>query len=570
MRTSSTLLISIFLMSNLFAQFPLDTVWHPIPPDTLAQPSYLQSTYDSVYNIKITRISDAVSYGFPDGSGELLPPYAKVQAWNADMTKIVIGFTNVLNANDYTLYKNITYPGGYFNDSRWSNVDPNIRYFCYNDKFLKINIETDQIDTLHIFPGYNTTIGPWEGNISADDKYVVITNDASDKASLYDIKLDILVSSKTFPVNSFDWITITPSNDYIAVSNNNTGKVELYDLNFNYLKDLSDNQQHADFAIDANGNEVLVQVIPLSMTRLDNGQVTDLISSALVCGNFSFNPSIAGHISGRNFGLPGWALASTQISSECTNGLGYYYRTEMFAIKLDGSGTIRHYGFAHTSCTSYDTYSKASFSPDGTKVIFSSDWNIYENGSNTALAYIAESCEGGNCSLLPVELVRFEGKVINRKVKLNWLTASETNSLAYEIQRSKNSSSWKTIGSVATKGTSSEHNNYEFIDKNPLDILSYYRLKQIDIDGKFDYSKIINVNFRNEGKIEIYPNPTNGKLEIVGVEIIEIKIRDSFGRIIKEQATSSQSISISEFPTGIYFISVKTKEGVFTKRIVKQ
>ena len=392
MKINLTITIFIFFTTSVFAQYPEDTVWHPTTPDPLPQPGYLETVSDTVHNIDITRISDATAFGFPDGAGELLPPYAKVQAWNADMTKVLIGFTNVLNADDYTIYKNIraSYPSGFFNDARWSNVDPDIRYFCYGNNFLKLNIETFQVDTLHTFPGYDVTVGPWEGNISADDKYVVITNEAADKATLYDIENDEIISSKTFPANGFDWTSITPWNDYIAVSNNTTGHVELYDLDFNYLRDLTDDQQHADFAIDANGNEVFVQVIPLSMTDLETGQETDLISSALVCGNYTFNPSLAGHISGRNFNLPGWALVSTQASQECTNGLGYYSRTEMFAIKLDGSGTIRHYGHSYTSFTSYDSATKAVFSPDGTKVIFSSDWNLLGNGNGIVSAYVAE------------------------------------------------------------------------------------------------------------------------------------------------------------------------------------
>ena len=387
------LLFSIILFSvGTFAQFPTDTVWKPALPEVLEQPNYLETVTEVGRHINFTKISDAEAYGFPDGSGELLPPYAKGQAWNADMSKVFIGYTNVLNGSDYSIYKSISgaYPGGYYNDARWSNVNPDIRYFCWNDNFLKINIETEEIDTLETFPGYSATVGPWEGNISADDKYVVITDWDTGEASLYDIELDVIVSTKTFAASSFDWISITPSGDYIAVSNNATGHLELYDLDFNYLRDLREDQQHGDFAVDANGDEVFVQVIPLSMTRLSDNHFTDLISDAEVCGNYHFNPNIAGHISGRNFDLPGWALVSTPVTACFGGGEGYYYATEMFAIKLDGSGTIRHYGHAHTSCTTYDSYSKATFSPDGTKVIFSSDWNLLGEGSDNALTYVAE------------------------------------------------------------------------------------------------------------------------------------------------------------------------------------
>jgi hypothetical protein len=382
--------LNLLFFSSLFAQYPPNTVWLPVMPDELPEPAYLESVTDTNYDISFTRISDSDAFGFPVGAGELMPPYAKIQAWNADMSKIAIGFTNILNAGDYSLYKNITdaYPSGFFTDGRWSNVNPEIRYFCDDDQFLKINIESEEVTLLHTFPGYMTTIGPWEGNISADDKYVVITNEASDKAILYDIELDDEISFKNFATPGFDWVSITPSGDYIAVSNNLTQNIELYDLDFNFLRVLTNGQEHADFAVDTAGNEVLVQVIPLSMTRLSDGVSIDLLTDAEVCGNYHYDPWIAGHISGRNFNQPGWALVSTQIH-ECSNGLGWNYITEMFAIKLDGSGTIKHFGHARTTCTSYDSYSKATISPDGTKVIFGSDWNLDGNGNSDVYAYVA-------------------------------------------------------------------------------------------------------------------------------------------------------------------------------------
>ena len=392
------IILMLFYGISIFAQFPPDTIWEPQAPDTLPMPGYLQTVHDADRNIDIKRISDTLAFNVPPGAGALLPQYAKIQSWNADMSKILVGFTHILNAGDYTIYKDIdnTYPGGYFNDGRWSNINPDIRYFCYGDNFLKINIETEEIDTLQNFPGYYATIGPYEGNISADDKYVVITSDttiqgytSSNRATLYDIELDTVLASRHFPGWGFDWASITPSGDYIAVSNYETDHTELYDLDFNFVKVLTDNTEHADFAVDSDGNEVIVQVIPLSMTRLSDNHFTDLITDASLCGWPHENPNIAGHVSGRNFGLPGWAYVSAQIQ-ECGNGNGFYYDTEIFAVKLDGSGTIRHFGHTRSSFTSYDSYSKASVSPDGTKMIYCSDWSLYPNPDNTAYAYVSE------------------------------------------------------------------------------------------------------------------------------------------------------------------------------------
>ena len=380
-----TLIVFLVLAGNAFSQYPPDTVWHPLLPPEVPQPAYLQAWHDTIDDVNVVCVSDSAAFGYANGTGELLPPYSKVQAWNSDMSKVAVGFNNILNGSDYTYFKSLygLIPAGGFNDGRWSHTNPNIRYFCNHNSFYKIDIITEQVVNLHSFNVVEARIGPYEGNISANDQYAVVTNAIGTKAFLYDIILDSIISSHTF--TSFDWASITPWSDYIAVSNNTTGVVELYDLDFNFVKNLSNNQEHADFAIDANGKKVLVQVSPLSMVRLDSGLVTDLITSALVCGNFSFNPHIGGHISGRNLDMPGWALVSTGLSDTCTNGLGHYYATEIFAIKLDGSGTIRRYGHSHSKFVSV-----ASFSPDGTKVMFTSNWNLHGHNDNNSLAYVVE------------------------------------------------------------------------------------------------------------------------------------------------------------------------------------
>ncbi len=375
----SFFIIAIATQIFLLAQensFPPETTWAAEIPISLQKPIYLQTIHEPKHEIDYTCISNATVFGVSSGSNALRHHYAKDQAWNVDMSKIILGENYLINANDYSFDKKLI---GSYSDSRWSNVDSKIRYFCSSNKLLKVNIETEEITLLHSFPGYNTTIGPWEGNISADDKYVVVVheeNDVGKKASLYDIELDSVLSQKDFPGAGVDWVSIVPSGNYIVASNNQTQKVEVYDLEFNFIRNIGIGTEHGDFAIDSEGNEVFVQVIPLSMSRLKDGKFTRLLQ-----------PNIGGHISGRGFANPGWALVSTDINQDDDGS--YNYVTEMFSIKLDGSGTIRHYGHSRSSCTTYENYPLASVSPDGKKIIFNSDWDLFGNGGN-ALAYIAE------------------------------------------------------------------------------------------------------------------------------------------------------------------------------------
>ncbi len=354
--------------------FPPETTWNPSPPVTLEKPKYLQTVRDPQHGVHYTCISDPTAFGVPSGSNQLLSNYPKIQAWNADMSLISLSFGMfLLDGKDYSIHK---YFSGGLSERRWSNVDPKIAYFCTGNQFKKINVETEEITTLHTFEGYKTTIGPWEGNISADDKYVVITNESGSiavDASLYDIELDSVISTKSFS-SDIDWVTITPSGNYIVLNDRDIHETRVYDLNFNYLRTVGVSSEHGDFGIDTEGNEVWIQTIPLAMARLSDGKYTRLLA-----------PDFSGHISGRGFGNPGWALVSTDID---------FNHTQLFEIKLDESGIIRHFGYARSSCTTYDNYPMGSVSPDGKKVIFNSDWKYGTGSGGNAVAFISEYKEG--------------------------------------------------------------------------------------------------------------------------------------------------------------------------------
>lgn len=392
-RIPNIIILIVFLTSTTgisFCQLPPEKPWstpvNPPHPDTLVQPNYLQTVHDTLFDVDITKISDA-SLGSTGAA--IQHQYSKIQAWNSDMSLIALGFDIIIDAHDYSHFKTISTA---LHDARWSHTNPNIRYFGDGDYYKKINVVTDVVTTLHHFPGYGTCrTGPWEGNLSYDDRYVVITSENEKDASLYDILNDEVLGVKHFS-NTFDWVSITPWGNYIAVSNNGTGQTELYDLDFNFIKTLSNYQSHADFALDSDGNQVFVEMCPIRMVRLDNLQEIDLLpatsSTEGTCGLETYNPWVCGHVSGRAF-IPGWVLISSG-HDDCNNGYnGFYHRTEIFILKLDGTGTVKKLGYTRTSNVDYLSQAKASMSPDGNKAIFTSDWNVNGNGG-ASVDYIVE------------------------------------------------------------------------------------------------------------------------------------------------------------------------------------
>lgn len=114
---------------------------------------------------------------------------------------------------------------------------------------------------------------------------------------------------------------------------------------------------------------------------------------------------------------------------------------------------------------------------------------------------------------VPVELTNFSYSVSGDDIVLKWQTATETNNRGFEVQRKLNNSEFSSIGFVEGSGTTTERKEYSYVDKNLKSGANYlYRLKQIDLNGVYNYSKIINTNGTIPGKFSLeqnYPNPFN-------------------------------------------------------------
>ena len=114
--------------------------------------------------------------------------------------------------------------------------------------------------------------------------------------------------------------------------------------------------------------------------------------------------------------------------------------------------------------------------------------------------------------LLPVELAAFTASVTDREVVLHWTTVSETNNFGFDIERSEKENEFRKIGFVEGNGTTTTAQKYSFVDENLVPGIYYYRLKQIDLDGAFEYSDAINVTVTPPKEFALaqnYPNPFN-------------------------------------------------------------
>lgn len=157
---------------------------------------------------------------------------------------------------------------------------------------------------------------------------------------------------------------------------------------------------------------------------------------------------------------------------------------------------------------------------------------------------------------LPVTLVSFDGKSESNQTKLTWKTAGEINNKGFEVERSADARTFEKIAFIDGSGDARGEQFYHFTDVNPFSI-SYYRLKQLDYDGKFEYSKVIRVK-SDAAIVKVYPNPAYDHLIVSGVtEKRPFSIVDGNGRIVLDGLIADkQQINIKNLISGRYVIRV--------------
>lgn len=174
--------------------------------------------------------------------------------------------------------------------------------------------------------------------------------------------------------------------------------------------------------------------------------------------------------------------------------------------------------------------------------------------------------------VLPVELTTFTGYNDGSINVLNWTTASELNTLKFEVEKSIDAVSFEYLGERPAAGNSNTPRSYTLNDEHPVIGNNYYRLKMIDIDGTFKYSNIITIkvlelNPTNDGIVSIYPNPTNDELNIVyqaGEEQkVNLNVFNTIGQHMMSERYDMHSglntvtIKVAHFAKGMYILNMQ-------------
>jgi hypothetical protein len=256
----------------------------------------------------------------------------------------------------------------------------------------------------------------------------------------------------------------------------------------------------------------------------------------------------------------------------------YSASTHILTVSIDGS--VAGNGFL-----SYDLGATYNFNTYFGGKTLNYTWSGGEYGANNfqtiapAGAPIFGTFGKNPCTnvVMPVSLIDFSGEMVNEAVLLNWATANETNNAKFVIERSTNSYDWETIGEVTGAGNSISIHEYNFIDYNPVGGTVYYRLRQVDVNGSFAYSNIINVKTASlQASVSIIPNPFEDVLTIQSnlKENLDISIHDILGQLVYHTNQKSDNgtlrIQPNNVTSGTYIITIQTDTFVKQQKIIRR
>jgi hypothetical protein len=397
-------LIFSFFWYLMQAQYPADTLYTTVFDTTPQLPPLYGSVIDTTVPgaIEITRISRYV----PEWDWYPHHEYAKIQPWNADASLYKFYSVAIYDAHTHQMLYEIQNAGSIY-PTYWSNTDPDLLYgFMENGDIKTYRVSTQQVTTVdHIYYDEQTQtdyeylkLGPGEGNMDKNDRYVAFVgkHGADLDVIVYDLQQYRILHRRTFPgawgngtanfPQYVDWVSVSLSGDYVVIMwNTHTTSasqpfnghygVEVYNRNMQFLRRIAEYGNHGDFAFAQDGGEVFVQF--WGPTGTMNMYYLDRLERVVL----QTHPDIGqnGHITGRNINRPGWIYASVDLPG----------RGVILAVKLDTTGTVEYFGHHYSSCDSYLTASMPVPSPDGTKVMFKSD---FENPDpEVVFTFIAQS-----------------------------------------------------------------------------------------------------------------------------------------------------------------------------------
>jgi photosystem II stability/assembly factor-like uncharacterized protein len=331
-------------------------------------------------------------------------------------------------------------------------------------------------------------------------------------------------------------------------------------------------------AVGQNGTIIKTINSGLSWSSLSYGIENDLYSIWLIDENCAFAVGQGGVIIKTTDGGLSWI---TQASETTVKLNDVFFTDQNIGVVVGENGKI-----LRTTDGGTKWLSQSSWTSNNLNSVFLTDANIGlavgEGGT------ILKTINGG----LPVELSSFTAKVFGNYIELNWVTKTENNNNGFEIERRFRDEAWITRGFVSGSGTTTEQNSYIFKEELLNDGIYSYRLKQIDYDGSFEYSKEIEVEIEIPKEFKLfqnYPNPFNPTTKIkfsipsnqnplqgeAGGGLVTLKVYDVLGNevatLVNEQKSPGEyevEFDAGNLSSGIYFYQIKSGSSIQTNKMI--
>jgi len=333
----------------------------------------------------------------------------------------------------------------------------------------------------------------------------------------------------------------------------------------------------------------------------------DCISSTNICSNSTFTGASVGP------GITSEGCSGCNTSEHFTNWYKFCAQINgTLQFLIDPSVNTQDYDFAlygpNVTCTSLGAPIRCSYaagsgntglrssSSDASEDVSGDGWvsNLTVTAGQCFYLMISQWSAGGsgftvdftgstasllNCAILPVELTFFDVTRQGKEAVLDWSTASEINNDHFEIERSTDGKNFSARSAIKGKGNSSDINYYVMRDENPYPGISYYRLKQVDYDGKFSYSDVKALRMPERNTISILTNDGNNSYTITFNSLVtgsgQMSIYDYSGREISSQILSylegynAFHLNTEALASGMYFVAINIDGDIQKAKFIK-
>lgn len=264
---------------------------------------------------------------------------------------------------------------------------------------------------------------------------------------------------------------------------------------------------------------------------------------------------------GYKLNVSGFFFRSNISSLSAARRFEVYYSTDGFSRHSHFLGSATNSTYSICNTFSYTFFQEV---PDGGTITF----RIYPYQQDVAAQAATLRIDNVTIlgtSLLPVQLVVWNARKLSDGIELFWSTSSEINNDFFQLERKSIKGSFEILTQMEGKGRSSSGAEYTFIDDHPILGENIYRLKQVDVDGAFSYSRLLILNFGDEEELQIYPTLVKNELHIKQsnsskelVQIFDINGNLKLSKFINNE--KNFTLNLSKLPNGFYLIVLKSKQ----------